>query len=341
MDSIFLKALNKEKTSRPAIWFMRQAGRILPSYLKLREKYSFRNLMDEPQLASKVTRLPINDLGVDAAILFSDILVIPESLGMNVKFLNSGPKFDKILEIEKFDEDQLEFNPSSLDYIYRNILQTKKELISEPLIGFCGGPLTVFLFMFKKNNSVKEFHNVIKNLYEHRRKCEKILSKITQASITYVEKQIDNGIDCFQLFETYCGLVPEDLYFEMFMPHVKSIMNAAKKKNCKTIFFPKNLSTGLNKIEPEICDYVSVDWQINLEKAREILNKKIGIQGNMDPRIFFASNSHIDEYLNSLKSFGKKNNNWIFNLGHGFIPGIEKDKVNRVVDWIKNNKWAR
>ena len=107
MDSIFLKAINKEKTKRPAVWFMRQAGRILPSYLKLREKYSFRDLMNEPILASQVTRLPINDLGVDAAILFSDILVIPESLGMNVKFLNSGPKFDKTLEIEKFDEDRV------------------------------------------------------------------------------------------------------------------------------------------------------------------------------------------------------------------------------------------
>tara|TARA_B100000674_G_C37907546_1_gene946867 strand:- start:473 stop:1498 length:1026 start_codon:yes stop_codon:yes gene_type:complete len=341
MESIFLNALNKERTKRPAVWFMRQAGRILPSYLKLRENYSFRELMEDPILTSKVTRLPINDLGVDAAILFSDILVIPESLGMDLKFLNNGPKFDKVLEIENFDVSQLSFNPNSLNYIYENILQTKEDLHNKPLIGFCGGPLTVFLFMFKKNNSIKEFHNVIKYLYTHRSKTQKILKKITEASVNYVEKQIDNGIDCFQLFETYCGMVPEDLYFELFMPHVNSIMDVAKKKNCKTIFFPKNLSSGLKKINPELCDYVSVDWQINLENARSLLDDKIGIQGNMDPRLFFSSNEEIDKYLNTLKKFGKNNNNWIFNLGHGFIPGIEKSKVERVVKWIKNYNWER
>ena len=115
MESIFLNTLNKEGTKRPAVWFMRQAGRILPSYLKLRENYSFRELMEDPILTSKVTRLPINDLGVDAAILFSDILVIPESLGMGLKFLNTGPKFDKVLEIENFDESELKFNPKSLN----------------------------------------------------------------------------------------------------------------------------------------------------------------------------------------------------------------------------------
>ncbi|MBG40029.1 MAG: uroporphyrinogen decarboxylase [Flavobacteriales bacterium] len=341
MKSIFLQALNKEKTKRPPVWFMRQAGRILPSYLELRDSYSFRELMDNPKLASKVTRLPLHELDVDAAILFSDILVIPESLGMNVKFLNDGPKFNKLIEIDNYNDNLLKFESKSLEYIYENIKQTKKDLHSKPLIGFCGGPLTVFIFMFKKNNSIKEFHSIIKNIYTHRKKCKKILEKITEASIEYVENQIENGIDCFQLFETYCGLIPEDLYFDLIMPYATLIMEAAKKKGCKTIFFPKNLSTGLRRIQPEMCDYVSVDWQINLEIAREILNKKIGIQGNMDPRLFFSSNKEIDSYLFSLKSFGKKNNNWIFNLGHGFIPGIEKEKVERVVKWIKNHNWER
>ena len=341
MESLLINALNKEKTNRPPVWFMRQAGRILPSYLKLRNNYSFRELMEDPILTSKVTRLPIDDLGVDAAILFSDILVIPESLGMKLEFLNSGPKFDKVIEIEDFDEKQLKFNPNSLNYIYKNIRQTKKDLFNKPLIGFCGGPLTVFIFMLKKDNSLKEFHNIIKFLYSHKAKAHKILEKITEASISYVEKQVDSGIDCFQLFETYCGMVPEDLYFDLFMPHVKLIMESAKKKNCKTIFFPKNLSTGLKKINPDLCDYVSVDWQINLESARSLLNSKIGIQGNMDPRLFFSSNDDIDSYLNSVKNFGKRNNNWIFNLGHGFIPGIEKNKVERVVNWIKNHNWER
>ena len=339
MNSIFLKTLNKEKTKRPPIWFMRQAGRILPSYMSLRKKYSFRQLMSDPVLASKITRLPIDDLDVDAAILFSDILVIPESLGMNVDFKNTGPEFKKLLDINNLN---LNFESKKLNYIYKNIKQTKIDLKKNiPLIGFCGGPLTVFLFMLKRGRTQKDLHDVAKLIYSNKEESIHILNKITEASISYVESQVNSGIDCFQLFETYCGIVPEKLYTKLILPLSEKILYAAKKKGCKTIFFPKNYNIGYKKINHEFCDFVSVDWQMDLVDARKLIDKKIGIQGNIDPRIFYSTKKDISSHLESLSEFGKNNYDWIFNLGHGFMPGINLDNVKYTIEWIKRHNWKR
>ena len=338
--NIFIENINGNVTSRPPVWFMRQAGRILPSYLKLKQKYSFDEMMQNKELAAKVTLLPIDDLGVDAGILFSDILVIPKALGLELEFTTKGPKFHNALN-ENIIIENLKFNPDKLDYIYKNIKEIKLQRPEVPLIGFCGGPLTTFLFMFRRDESNKDFNHVIKLIYKEKKKCIKIMEMLTEASIEYVNKQVESGIDCFQLFETYCGIIPEKMYTEIVLPFSKKILNAAMDKNCKTIFFPKNYNMGLKNLNQDICDVTSIDWQIPLESARTLLNYKVGIQGNMDPRIFFSDKKEIERYLVNLTSFGEKNNDWIFNLGHGFIPGIDVNNVNFVVDWIKNHNWNR
>jgi len=339
-NDIFIDNINGKKTSRPPVWFMRQAGRILPSYLELKKKYSFDELMQDKSLAAKVTLLPINDLGVDAGILFSDILVIPKALGLELVFTNTGPKFNNALN-HKIDTKNLNFDPTKLEYIYNNIKEIKSQKPNLPLIGFCGGPLTTLLFMFRRNEVKKDFTDVIKLFYKEKKKCLSVIEMITEASIEYVKNQINSGIDCFQLFETYCGIIPEEMYTEIVLPFSKKILNVAMEKNCRTIFFPKNYNFGLKQINKGICDYTSIDWQIPLETARTLLDKNIGIQGNMDPRLFFADKKYIENYLTSLKRFGEKNNNWIFNLGHGFIPGIDVDNARFVVDWVKNTNWNR
>ena len=338
--NMFIENINGNTTSRPPVWFMRQAGRILPSYLKLKQKYSFDEMMQNKKLAAKVTLLPIDDLGVDAAILFSDILVIPKALGLELEFTAKGPKFHNALDGNIITKD-LKFDPKKLDYIYNNIKEIKVQRPQTPLIGFCGGPLTTFLFMFRRDESKKDFNHVIKLLYKEKKKCIKIMEMLTEASIQYVNKQVESGIDCFQLFETYCGIIPEKMYTEIVLPYSKKILNAAMDKNCKTIFFPKNYNMGLKNINQDICDITSIDWQIPIESARTLLNYNVGIQGNMDPRIFFSDKKEIERYLVNLTSFGEKNTDWIFNLGHGFIPGIDVNNVNFVVDWIKNHNWNR
>ncbi len=341
MESILLKTIKGEKTSRPPVWFMRQAGRILPNYMKLKESYTFHELMNDKDLASKVTLLPISDLSVDAAILFSDILVIPHALGLGVEFKKTGPVFNNPLNIGSKTSD-LNFDSNKLEYIYSNIKQINLDKDEQtPLIGFCGGPLTVFLFMFKYEGSKDHMKKAIRFLYENRSESKMILELITQSSIEYVENQCKSGIDVFQLFETYCGSIPYQLYNELILPYSKRILDAARKNNCPTIFFPKDIGNGVSIIDKTVCDFVSVDWHTSIEDARKMIDDEIGIQGNMDPRIFYQDYDEIEKYLNSLSIFGSQNQNWIFNLGHGFLPDIDHKKVKFVVDWIKDKDWNR
>ena len=341
MDSILIKTLNGEKTSRPPVWFMRQAGRILPNYMKLKETYSFYELMNDKNLASQVTLMPIKDLNVDAAILFSDILVIPHALGLDVEFKKTGPIFNNPLNYNS-KATNLEFDPNKLDYIYDNIDQVIKDKNPDtPLIGFCGGPLTVFLFMFKSEGSKDHMKKAIKFLYEKRKESTEILELITKSSIEYVKGQCNSGINVFQLFETYCGSIPCELYADLILPYSKRILNAAKEEDCPTIFFPKDFGHGMNLINKDICDFISVDWHTSINYARNIIDKKVGIQGNMDPRIFYQDYEQIEAYLNSLTNFGSQNFDWIFNLGHGFLPDINHEKVKFAIDWIKDKNWNR
>ncbi len=336
-----MKTLNGEKTSRPPVWFMRQAGRILPNYMKLKETYSFHELMNDKNLASQVTLMPIKDLNVDAAILFSDILVIPHALGLDVEFKKTGPIFNNPLNYNS-KATNLEFDPNKLDYIYDNIDQVIKDKNPDtPLIGFCGGPLTVFLFMFKSEGSKDHMKKAIKFLYEKRKESTEILELITKSSIEYVKGQCKSGINVFQLFETYCGSIPCELYADLILPYSKRILNAAKEEDCPTIFFPKDFGHGMNLINKDICDFISVDWHTSINYARNIIDKKIGIQGNMDPRIFYQDYEQIEAYLNSLTNFGSQNFDWIFNLGHGFLPDINHEKVKFAINWIKDKNWNR
>ena len=339
MNNIFLDTINGKSSSRPPVWFMRQAGRILPSYRKLKESHNFYDMMKDPELSSEVTLLPIDELGVDSAILFSDILVIPDALGLDLIFTKNGPKFTNALNNESFNH--LNFDPQKLEYIYTNIKKTVENKNTTPLIGFCGGPLTTFMFMFRGDETQKRFKDAIKFFYNNRKESMKIIEQITEASIVYVENQIKSGIQCFQLFETYCGSIPYDLYKECILPYSKKILNRAKELGCPTIFFPKDFSLGLKYINKDLCDFVSIDWTMNLEDARNLVDKNVGLQGNMDPRIFYYDELKIESYLESLSSFGKNNHDWIFNLGHGFLPDIDYKKVQNVVNWIKNKNWNR
>ena len=339
MSNIFLDTIKGKSCSRPPVWFMRQAGRILPSYRKLKENHHFYDMMKDPELASEVTLLPINDLGVDSAILFSDILVIPDALGLELVFTKNGPKFVNALSNK--NKVVLDYKPSKLQYVYDNIRNTVKNKEETPLIGFCGGPLTTFLFMFRSDESKKGFKDAIKYFYNNRKESIKIIEQITEASVDYVKNQIESGIECFQLFETYCGSIPSELYTDLILPHSKKILNAAKEMNCPTIFFPKDYSLGLKSINKDLCDYVSIDWHMSLEEARKLVDSNVGLQGNMDPRIFYYNEDKIESYLESLSDFGKNNHNWIFNLGHGFLPDIDYKKVQKTVRWIKNKNWNR
>jgi len=341
-DSIFIKTLNGVKTERPPVWFMRQAGRVLPNYLKLREKYSFSELMQSPQLAAKVTLLPVYDLGVDAAILFSDILVIPSALGMKLEFTDSGPRFEKALKDLSDPVSILNPDASKLEYIYKAIDEVQRTKPSgTPLIGFCGAPFTTLCYMVQGLSSNHTFPEAVALLYKNKILAHKLLSLITDLSIEYALNQVKHGVSAFQIFETHAGLIPSDLYFEMIMPYVRKISAAVMQSGCPVIFLPKGLGTGISHIKPEDTNFLSIDWQTPIEEARQLVHPEIGIQGNLDPRLLLADKATILETLEKYVSFGSKNQNWIFNLGHGFIPGIPFENARLVVDWVKQTNWRR
>ncbi|MEI7830309.1 MAG: uroporphyrinogen decarboxylase [Prolixibacteraceae bacterium] len=341
-NSIFLDTISGQKTSRPPVWFMRQAGRVLPNYLKLREQHTFTELMHSPRLAAEVTLMPVYDLGVDAAILFSDILVIPAALGMNLNFTDSGPKFD--VALKELADPALILNPDAtkLNYIYEaidEIIRTKPADI--PLIGFCGAPFTTLCYMVQGLSSKHTFPDAVALLYKDRKMTHRLLSAITELSVEYARNQVRHGISAFQIFETHAGLIPADLYQEVMMPYVRRIAQAAREEGCPVIFLPKGLGYGIKHIRPEDADFLSIDWQIPINEARSLVHREIGIQGNLDPRLLFADKNTILETLDKYVEFGSREQAWIFNLGHGFMPGIPFENAKLVVDWIKQTNWKR
>ncbi len=342
-NSIFTDTLKGIKRERPPVWFMRQAGRVLPSYLQLRKEHSFRDLMLSPELAAEVTLLPVNDLGVDAAILFSDILIIPEALGMDLKFTDKGPIFDAPLQDAKNQLSSLKAETSKLGHVYKALDIIKKQKPEDvALIGFCGAPFTTFCYMVEGNSTNHNFSNAIKLFYNDPKLSYKILEIITELSIEYASTQADHGIDVFQLFETHAGLIPSEMYIERILPFVNRITHAVRTKNVPVIFFPKGLGTGLAHINYDVADFAGIDWQYSLSEARALCDSKIGVQGNLDPRILAIDSKEILEAeLEKYKAFGQQNYNWIFNTGHGLSPDNKLENVKFVVDWVKNTDWRR
>lgn len=337
MDTIHGKPHN-----RPPVWYMRQAGRVLPSYQALKAKHSFWDMMQDPELAAEVTLLPVHDLEVDAAILFTDILVIPYAMGMGLEFTPKGPVFDKPLKDMPPGDIRLNPDASKLEYIYKAIDATiAKRPANIPLIGFCGGPLTVLCYMIEGLGTHQAFPNAVKYFYQNKEQTQKLVEAITELSVEYLNRQAAHHIDVFQLFETHAGLVPASLYNELFMPAVKRIARAARDAGLPFIFFPKGLGTGLRHIKPVHADMVSIDWQMELSEARKLVHPDIGLQGNLDPRLLFGDQQLIQQTLKGYLDFGRHNSNWIFNLGHGFMPGIPFENARYVTDWIKQANWQR
>ncbi|PWE01345.1 uroporphyrinogen decarboxylase [Marinilabilia rubra] len=339
-NTILLDKLKGKPTNRPPVWFMRQAGRILPNYQKLKEKYAFHEMMSDPDLASEVTLMPIYDLGVDAAILFSDILVVPVALGMKMSFTAKGPVFESPLAGAAEPSKALEPDPSKLEYIYQNIEAIiKHRPDNTPLIGFCGAPLTTLCYMVQGTGKNPNFPDVVKYLYRNKSDARKMIDAIADMSVTYAQNQIKHGVEVFQLFDTHAGLIPVDLYMELFWPAIEKISKAVRETGAPFIYFPKGLGTGIKYVTPDIADYVSIDWQMPIEHARELVPQGVGLQGNIDPRLLYASKDEIAKALEKFIPFYRQNPDLILNLGHGFLPDVPYENARFVVEWVKQAWW--
>lgn len=334
---IFVDACLKKPTPYTPVWMMRQAGRYLPEYMRVRQKAGdFLRLCKDYKLASEVTIQPVEILGVDAAILFSDILVVPLEMGMNLHFeKGEGPVFDKPLK-DQNDLDRLDIFKAvkNLDYVYDTIKLTRENLADDKaLIGFCGAPWTLATYMIEGGGS-KNYAICKKMLYSNPEFLHKILDKITRALIGYLKEQIKSGVNAVQIFDSWAGALEQSAYLEFGWKYILKIVDALKAQfpHIPIIVFPKGTGCFLDKIDGNF-DVFGVDWSTPLNIARDKLSHKFVLQGNMEPTRLYNKNaikSGVDEILEIMK-----NKVHIFNLGHGILPDIPVENVKFFIKYVQ------
>ena len=338
-NDLILKAARGEEVERVPVWLMRQAGRILPEYRATRAKAkNFIEFVKNPELACEVSIQPVNILGVDAAIIFSDILVIPEAMGLPYQMIEAkGPWFEKTIQ-NKNDIDNLKIaNGSDLNYVLEALRLTKKELNNRvPLIGFCGAPWTIFAYMIEGSGS-KTFSKAKQFLYTQPELAHQLLNKITQSSINYLKAQIEAGADMVQIFDSWAGVLSEKQYYEFALKYINEIVKAIRPLAPITVF-AKDAHYAIKKIAETNCNIIGLDWTIDPKKARAEAGKNVTLQGNADPCLLYADEKTImKETTEMLQAFGKQR--YICNLGHGLYPDIDKEKVKFFVDFVKGFKF--
>jgi uroporphyrinogen decarboxylase len=334
-NDLLLKALKGENVERPPVWMMRQAGRYLPEYIALREKYDFFTRVQTPELAAEITLQPIRRIGVDAAIIFSDILVIPQAMGLEVLMEEGkGPVLPNVIktknDINCLSADNVE---EKLDYVMKALTLTKQELNGEvPLIGFAGAPWTILCYMVEGKGS-KTWEKAKQFCFTDPELANQLLQKITDATIHYLKAQTKAGADVVQVFDSWSGcLSPED--FKRFaQPYLTQIADALKD-DAPVILFPKGSWYALKDLSESSASGIGIDWCISPKMARELTSGKITLQGNFDPAKLLLSPAEIKKEVKKMvEGFGVQK--YIANLGHGITPNIPVDNARAFVDAVK------
>jgi len=324
MSKIFLDACKGKKTPYTPVWMMRQAGRYLPEYMEVRAKAGdFLSLCKDPQKACEVSLQPVDIVGVDAAIMFSDILVVPLEMGMELKFVKGeGPVFlNPITCLEDVEKLDVQKAAKNLKYVYETIKLIKGKLAADKaLIGFCGAPWTLATYMIE-GQGTKTYAKVKKLIYTQPELMHALLQKTTQALQLYMKNQIESGADVVMIFDSWAAALEESAYFEFSWKYIKELTSFLKSNYPDTpiIVFPKGISGYLDKIDGDF-DVFGVDWSTPMELAKEKLGDKYVLQGNMEPTRLY-SKSAIDEGIDKVAKV-MNNERHIFNLGHGILPDV-------------------
>lgn len=334
-NDLLLRTINREQTKRYPVWLMRQAGRYLSSYRKVREQAgSFKGLLENPVLAAEVTIQPVEEIGVDAAIIFSDILVVAEAMGCPyVMQEHLGPVFPKPvqntnqlygLSIAKLD--------SNLSYTLEAIRITKARLNGEvPLIGFCGAPWTLFAYCTEGNGS-KTFSMAKRLLFQEPDFAKEFLEMLTLSSITYLKGQIAAGVDLVQIFDSWAGILSPEDFKQWSLPYIQKICEAITE--VPVIIFARGTNASLSDLREIPCEVISIDWNTPIKQATQQIPNKI-LQGNIDPCYLYASPKWIHQMLTTF--LNQLPEHHIVNLGHGLYPDIPSEHVKYFVDCVKNH----
>lgn len=336
-NDLFLRACKRQTVERTPIWMMRQAGRYLPEYRAVRDKADFLTMCKTPELAAEVTIQPIDLIGVDAAILFSDILVIPEAMGMTLEMHEGkGPIFPKPIKSEEDAKELKSIDPTiDLKYVLDAVILTKKELNGRvPLIGFSGSPWTLLTYMVEGSGS-KNFCEVKKLIYNNPELAHKLLSKISDIIADYLSAKIEAGCDAVQIFDTWGGILTPDDFNEFSLQYIQSIVSKIKRTDEPVIVFAKGVHYNLEGLAKTGADVIGLDWTMDLGEVRKLVGDKVALQGNLDPTKLYGNEKVIKKEASKiLHSFGKGSGH-IFNLGHGILPDVSPVNAKLLVDFIK------
>ena len=334
-DLLIRAALGKD-VERTPVWLMRQAGRILPQYRAIRNSLSgFKELVETPELAAEVTIQPVDILGVDAAIIFSDILVVPEAMGLTYQMIEKkGPWFENTIQsLNDVNDLVIPDVNDQLSYVLDAIKITKSELDGRvPLIGFAGAPWTIFSYMIEGQGS-KTFSKAKKMLYSNPELSHKLLQKITTTTIKYLKAQIKAGADVVQVFDSWAGILSHQQYLEFGIKYVKEICDAINE--VPITVFSKGAYFARKELGELNCNTIGLDWNMDIIESRALIGQNKTLQGNLDPCVLYSDFKSIENQTNQmLCKFGK--NRHIANLGHGVYPDISPDKVICFIEAVKS-----
>ena len=338
MNDLLLKALRGEKVDRPPVWMMRQAGRYLPQYMELKKQYDFFTRVQTPELATAITVQPIDLVGTDAAIIFSDILVVPMAMGMDV-LMNEGqgpllPSVIKDLnDVRQLIVDEAHFH---LQYVYDALTMTKEHLHNRvPLIGFAGAPWTLLCYMVEGKGS-KTFDKAKMFCYRQPEAAHELLQAITKVTIAYLRAQVRAGADCVQLFDSWGGLLDKEDFSKFSLPYINQIVTAVKEV-CPVIVYAKGVWHSLPELQQTGAAALGIDWTNTPQTARQLTANNITLQGNYDPLKLLQPVPKIATDVHQMiNEFGAQR--YIVNLGHGICPQIPVEHARAFVEAVKTWK---
>ena len=336
-NDLFLRACMKEPVERTPVWMMRQAGRYLEEYRATRAKAGgFLDLCKNPELACEVTLQPIDILGADAAILFSDILVVPEAMGMELTFgVGEGPRFPQPIE-SRADVDRLPVpDPEdALGYVMAAVRTIRKGLDGRvPLIGFTGSPWTLATYMVEGGGS-KNFSKVKAMAFNDPATMHLLLEKLADAVAAYLNAQIANGAQAVQIFDTWGGILAPVDYQKYILPYTKKLIDGLDRKGIPVIHFVKGSGTMLELVKQAGSDVVGLDWHVGLAAARDVLGPQVAVQGNLDPTVLYAPKAHIEREVKRILDENAGRPGHIFNLGHGILPTADPEHARFMVEAV-------
>lgn len=342
-NSIFLRALQKNKLDTPPIWLMRQAGRYLPEYQIIRRKFKdFLDMCKRPEICAELVMQPIQRYNLDAAILFSDILTIPDAFDLGLKFYEGeGPIFERPINTVNDISSLCEFDESKLNYVYKAVEITKENLSSTiPLIGFCGSPWTLVAYSIEGGSS-KDFKKTKDFISMHPSAVKQLLEKVTSACFLYLKEQVKSGIDAIQIFDSWADLLDVNQFSEFSLNFTKDLVQMLKNDDVTNhvpiILFEKAPPIEVVDIALDGLACMSLHHSNCLESAKSKLQNKYAIQGNLDPKVLTLSEKEITQQTEMLLDTMRDYPGFIFNLGHGITPNINPDKIQVMIDTIRNS----